>query len=106
GRRPSLLPDLADHLRARKTRQHPREQDEVELVGTEGLETRLAVVGFRQRMPEGLEQSADSLDVAGLVFDQKNFFGHELNLLSPETEGNQGEAGIRRTLSAHIIRPR
>jgi hypothetical protein len=35
-----------------------------------------------------LEEPANALYVAGLVFDQKNFLGHELGLLSLETFEN------------------
>src|SRR5262249_1696669 len=53
--------------------------------GPERRQSRLAVVGLGDGVLEGTEKGTNSLHVAGLVFDQKNFLGHELGLLSLET---------------------
>ncbi len=84
GRGAALLPDLADDLGARQPGQHSGEQDDVELARSESLETGLAVVGLGQGVPEGREQGTNTLDVAWLVFDQKNFLGHGLKPIVAE----------------------
>jgi hypothetical protein len=64
----------------------------VEPAGRKSLKARLPVVGLGQGMAERGEQRTNPLDVPRLVFDQKNFFGHELKAI---VAGNAGKS--RRT---------
>ena len=68
-------------------------EHEVELAVGERREAGLAFVGLGQRVAERRKQCANPLDVTRLVFDQKNFFGHELK---PIVAGNAGKSRRRR----------
>ena len=103
----ALFADLADHLGARKAREHAREEDQIELGGPEGLQPGLAVVGLREGVSVRRQQTSNPLDVARLVFDQKNLLRHGLepivagNAIKSRRTGISGGAP-----RPHIIRAR
>ena len=92
--------------------QHAGEQDQVELGGPEGRSPASPSWASVTACPRGVEQATHPLDVARLVFDQKNLLRHELEPIvagNGKSKGSDPDGGRRfpafrlRTARPHII---